>query len=73
MLRVKNNLRVLLAKNDMSQKEFAERNGIVEKTISLTVNQKLVRYPLPLIEAMVKEFNITDMNEIFTIIHDEDK
>lgn len=56
----------------MSQKEFAERNGIVEKTVSLTVNQKLVRYPMPLIEAMVKEFKITDMNEIFTIIPDEE-
>ncbi len=71
-MKVKNNLRVLLAKNDMSQKEFAERNGIVEKTVSLTVNQKLVRYPMPLIEAMVKEFKITDMNEIFTIIPDEE-
>lgn len=72
-MEIKNNLRVLLAKNDMSQKEFAERNGIVEKTVSLTVNQKLIRYPLPLIHAIAREFNITDMNEIFTIVTEDKK
>lgn len=71
-MKVKNNLRVLLAKHDINQRDFAERSGISERTISIAVNQKLVRYPMPLIEAMVKEFKITDMNEIFTIIPDEE-
>lgn len=66
----KNNLRVLLAKHDMKQKEFAEKTGLSERTVSDAVNQKITRYPITLINAMIQEFDIVDMNEIFTIKED---
>lgn len=70
-MKLKNNLRVLLAKHDLNQRDFAEKTGISQRTVSVAVNQELVRYPIHLIEAMVREFKITDMNEIFTIVNDD--
>lgn len=70
-MKVRNNLRVLLAKHDMKQKDFAIKSGFSEKVISDVVNQRLIRYPLTLIEAMVTIFDIKDMNEIFGIIEQE--
>lgn len=69
-MKTKNNLRVLLAKHDMKQKDFAIKSGFSEKVISDVVNQKLIRYPIGLIDAMVTIFDIKDMNEIFMIIED---
>lgn len=72
-MKVRNNLRVLLAKHDMKQKDFAIKSGFSEKVISDVVNQRLIRYPLTLIEAMVTIFDIKDMNEVFGIIEEQQK
>ena len=69
--RVRSNLRALLHKYDLEQKELAEMTGLSVRTISELANDKTVRYPKHAIEAIINALDITDFNDILTIVDEE--
>ncbi len=70
---VKLRLRVLLAEREWEQKDLAERTTLSARTISELYNNKTKSYTKNVIDELVNAFDITDMNELFTVIEDEVK
>jgi len=70
---VKLRLRVLLAEREWEQKDLAERTTLSARTISELYNNKTKSYTKNVIDELVNAFDITDMNELFSVIEDEVK
>lgn len=68
--RVKSNVRELLIKYGMDQRQLAELTGLSVRTISELVNDKTLRYPKKAIEAIASALDIDDINEIMTLVDD---
>lgn len=58
------NLRNLLKKKGITQKEFAEMVGIGENTVSKWANNNVNDVNLALLYKICKALNITDINEM---------
>ena len=70
---VQSNLRALLKARDLEQKQLAEMTGLSVRTISELANNKSKQYPKKALEAISEALNISDMNEIISIIDVEIK
>lgn len=70
---VKLRLRVLLAEREWEQKDLAERTSLSARTISELYNNKTKSYTKNVIDELVNAFDITDMNELFSIIEMEEE
>ncbi|MED4887743.1 helix-turn-helix transcriptional regulator [Lysinibacillus fusiformis] len=68
---VKLRLRVLLAEHEWEQKDLAERTSLSARTISELYNNKTKSYTKNVIDELVNAFDITDMNDLFSIIETE--
>lgn len=55
----------------MEQKQLSDKTGVSVRTISELANNRTVRYPKTALEKIAAELNITDMNELLTIVLDE--
>lgn len=62
------NLKVLLAERDMTQKDLAEKIGFSGRAISDLTSRKTKRYNKELLEAIINEFNLDSMDELFKIV-----
>lgn len=69
---VKLRLRVLLAEHEWDQKDLAERTSLSARTISELYNNKTKSYTKNVIDELVNAFDITDMNDLFSIIETEE-
>ncbi len=69
---VKLRLRVLLAEHEWEQKDLAERTSLSARTISELYNNKTKSYTKNVIDELVNAFDITDMNDLFSIIETEE-
>jgi len=68
---IKVQLKERLKEYGMEQKQLSDRTGVSVRTISELVNNKTVRFPKTALEKIATELNITDMNELLTIVSDE--
>lgn len=68
---VKLRLRILLAEREWEQKDLAERTTLSARTISELYNNKTKSYTKHSIDELVNAFEITDMNELFSIVENE--
>lgn len=69
---VKLRLRVLLAEREWEQKDLAERTSLSARTISELYNNKTKSYTKHSIDELVNAFEITDMNDLFMIVEDNE-
>lgn len=67
---VKSNVKELLIKYGMDQRQLAELTGLSVRTVSELVNDKTLRYPKKAIEAIASALDIDDINEIITLVDD---
>ena len=65
-------LKPLLKERGIEQKELAEIAGLTERTVSELVNNKTKRYPKEALEKIAVALNIDDINDIITIVNEED-
>lgn len=70
--RIKSNLRTLLNERNIEQKELAEITGLSVRTISELANDKMKYYPKRALEAIANALNVDDINELLTLIDDEE-
>lgn len=70
--RVKSNLRTLLKKRNIEQKQLAEMTGLSVRTISELANDKMKYYPKKALEAIASALDIDDINELLTIVDDDE-
>lgn len=68
---VKLRLRVLLAEREWEQKDLAERTTLSTRTVSELYNNKTKSYTKHTIDELVNVFDITDMNDLFTLVESE--
>lgn len=68
---VKLRLRILLAEREWEQKDLAERTTLSARTISELYNNKTKSYTKHAIDELINAFEITDMNELFSIVENE--
>jgi len=68
---IKVQLKERLNECGMEQKQLSDRTGVSVRTISELVNNKTVRFPKTALEKIATELNISDMNELLTIVSDE--
>ncbi|MFJ7407097.1 MULTISPECIES: helix-turn-helix domain-containing protein [unclassified Lysinibacillus] len=68
---VKLRLRVLLAEREWEQKDLADRTSLSARTISELYNNKTKSYTKHAIDELINAFEITDMNELFSIVENE--
>ena len=66
---IKSNLKVLLAKREMTQKELAQRTSVRPPTISAIANDKIVTLPISVLDRMCKELNC-NVGDLFEYIED---
>lgn len=71
MKTVKLRLRVLLAEREWEQKDLVERTSLSARTVSELYNNKTKSYTKHAIDEMINAFGITDMNELFSIVEDD--
>lgn len=64
---VKSNLKQVLDKRGMEQKDIAQKAGIREATISDMCRDTNKMFSRNVINKLVTELNITDMNELISI------
>ncbi|MDA1528491.1 MULTISPECIES: helix-turn-helix domain-containing protein [Bacillus cereus group] len=65
-------LRDILKSRGMDQKDLIDdENGLSTRTISELASGKMKRYPKEALEKIADKLNITDMNELLSIIEDE--
>lgn len=61
------NLKEILNKRGMEQKQLAEMTGLTERTISELCNNKVERIPKAAITKIIKALEIDDISEIIKI------
>lgn len=66
---LKSNLKVLLAKKDINQRELSKLTGIREQTISNIINNKIKQIPVEAACQMCKLFDC-QLSDIWTYIPD---
>ncbi|MEH7651799.1 helix-turn-helix transcriptional regulator [Bacillus pumilus] len=49
------------------QKDFAAKTGLSTRTVSEMCSGKMKRYPKDVLEKVIKEFDLTDANDLFDI------
>lgn len=54
---IKSRLRILLAINEMNQKELAEKTGVRPQTITNIVNNKIKQIPVAALDSFCDVFN----------------
>lgn len=64
---IKLNVKHLLEDRGMTQKELSQLSGITESKISALVRGYFERIQVSHLERLATVFEITDMNELFTI------
>ena len=64
---IKCRLKILLAENDMNQRELAEKTGIRASSISEMCNNKAKHIPIETIDKICEIFDC-DVSDIFTRI-----
>lgn len=65
---IKLRLRVLLAENEMEQRDLVEKTTLTNRAVSDLVNDKQKSYSKSSLNELIRVFNITDMNELFKIV-----
>lgn len=65
-------LRVLLAEKEWEQKDLVERSNLTNRAVSDLFNDKTKSYTKNTINELLNAFDITDMNELFRVVEDED-
>lgn len=68
---IKCKLKVVLAMNDMTQKELAERTGIRPPTISAMANNTAKHYPVDVMDKMCSVLNCNVADLLVYISDDE--
>lgn len=61
-------LKELLEENNMTQKEFAEKYGYREASVSELARGYTKRFPKEVLENIINEFGIKDASELFEIL-----
>ena len=69
--RIKLKLDEHIKRNNWQQKEFAEIAGLRQATVSQLVNNKYDRIQLAHLLAVMDALDITDFNDILTIVDEE--
>lgn len=69
---LKSRLKILLAERDMNQKDLAEETGLTTRLISEIANNKVKMYPKEALEKIIVALNIEDLNELFSLIEDNE-
>ncbi|MDZ5609290.1 helix-turn-helix transcriptional regulator [Bacillus pseudomycoides] len=70
--RIEVKLRDILKSRGMDQKDLIDDdNGLSTRTISELASGKMKRYPKEALEKIADKLNITDMNELLSIVEDE--
>lgn len=72
MIVVKSNLKQVLDKRGMEQKEIAQKAGVREATISDMCRDTNKMFSRNVLNKLVSELNITDMNELISIIDNDE-
>ncbi|MEK4783339.1 MULTISPECIES: helix-turn-helix domain-containing protein [Bacillus] len=71
--RIEVKLRDILKSRGMDQKDLIDdENGLSTRTISELASGKMKRYPKEALEKIADKLNITDMNELLTIVEEKD-
>ena len=70
--RIQTNLKTLLNKHGLDQKQLAEMTGLSVRTISELANDKMKHYPKNALEAIASALNIDDINELLTLVDRDD-
>ena len=70
--RIQSNLRTLLNKHGLEQKQLAEMTGLSVRTISELANDKMKHYPKRAIEAIASALNIDDINDLLSLVDRDD-
>lgn len=70
--RIKSNLKTLLNDRGIEQKELAEMTGLSVRTISELANDKMKHYPKRALEAIASALDIDDINQLLTIVDDDE-
>lgn len=70
--RIQSNLRTLLNKHGLEQKQLAEMTGLSVRTISELANDKMKHYPKKAIQAIANALDVDDINELLTLIDDDE-
>ena len=70
--RIQSNLKTLLNKHGLEQKQLAEMSGLSVRTISELANDKMKHYPKRALEAIASALDIDDINELLTLIDRDD-
>ncbi len=71
--RLRPNLKQLLDKKGITQKELAIATGIREATISDMCRDTSKRYPKDVLEKIINELGINDLNELLSIVEKEEQ
>lgn len=72
MKRVEVRLKEVLTERNIEQKQLAEMTGLTERTISELCTNKVKRVPKDAIERIVMALEISDINDIITLVNEED-
>ncbi|MFL1665318.1 helix-turn-helix domain-containing protein [Bacillus cereus] len=71
--RIEVKLRDILKSRGMDQKDLIDDdNGLSTRTISELASGKMKRYPKEALEKIADKLNITDMNELLSIVENEE-
>lgn len=70
--RIQSNLKALLNKHELEQKQLAEMTGLSVRTISELANDKMKHYPKKAFEAIANALDVDDINDIITLIDDDE-
>ena len=70
--RIQSNLRTLLNKHGLEQKQLAEMTGLSVRTISELANDKMRHYPKKAIQAIANALDVDDINELLTLVDDDE-
>ena len=66
---IKSNLKVLLAKREMTQKELAQRTSVRPPTISAIATNTIKEIPISVLDKICKELNC-NVGDLFEYIED---